>query len=552
MSTSDGAGPPSARQMEAALAAVGAALNAGDEDQAMRLAETAVQASLAHPLLFNLAAAAAEKRFEFDRAVALLESGLRLDPENLELLTALGLCLNKLSRSDAAMAAFSAVLARQPQYAPARYGAGVALMREGQFESARRELEAAASLWPGYADPIGSLAALQARLGDVESARASANRALGIDSGQIAGRTALAMCEVASGAHDHAEALARGLAADKSVPEDDRATALIVLGDALDGLGRTGDAFAAYVDAKSIRRRISASQFERPGLETYPQLLSRVTRWISDLDPGRWTPAPGVDQSGARGHVFIVGFARSGTTLLETALASHPDIVSLDEFDCFGPVSQEAFASAESLNRLAALDAATAAKWRETYWSRVDGAGVKAAGKVFVDKSPFGSLLLPLVSALFPQARVLFALRDPRDVVLSCFRQNFSMNPTTFEMTSLEGTARCYDGLMSLAMLYRERLPLNLRETRYEDVSGDFENEVRAITEFIGLEWTPEMREFAKTAQGRPSRTPSARQLVRGLYSGAGQWRRYEAQLEPVLPILQPWIERFGYAVEAG
>jgi tetratricopeptide (TPR) repeat protein len=536
-----------ASRTEAVIGLVKAAFDAGDLEKAMRLADEAVSNGLAHPLLFNLAAHLREKRHRYEEAIPLLERGLELDPNELSMLTALGLCWNKLTQPARAMAAFDAVLAVDPDFAPAHYGKGAAFTSMGEFEAARRHFLLSSTLPPPYADPLGSLAALDARLGDMQSARQNAERALRLDPANAAGLTALAICENDTGAFPAAEALSRRLATDESLASDDRAAAMIVLGDALNGQERVDEAVAAYTEAKALQRGLVASQFERPGLETYPQLLRRLYDWMTALPEGGFRPQSGEDHSGAAGHVFVIGFARSGTTLLETALAGHPGVVALDERDSLRTAAMEAFESNEALDRLARLEAADASRMRDAYWDRVAHHGAEVKGKVFVDKAPFAASMLPAIAALFPKAKVLFAIRDPRDVVLSCFRRNFVMNPTTYQFGTLESTARCYDDLMRLAMLFRERLPLQVHDLVYERLTGDFEAEARQICTFVGLEWSTEIANFADTARTRPSRTPSARQLVRGLYRGEGQWRPYAKHFEPVLPILKPWLDRFGY-----
>jgi hypothetical protein len=170
------------------------------------------------------------------------------------------------------------------------------------------------------------------------------------------------------------------------------------------------------------------------------------------------------------------------------------------------------------------------------------------AGKVFVDKQPVNTVYLPLIAKLFPNAKILFALRDPRDVVLSCFRRRFEVNDSNFEMLTLESTARYYDRMMQLGERYRACLPLTLREVRHEALVEDFEGQLRELCTFIGLDWNEAMRNFSEHARSRAIATPSAMQVTRGLNrEGLGQWRRYADDLAPVLPILEPWVVRFDY-----
>ena len=143
---------------------------------------------------------------------------------------------------------------------------------------------------------------------------------------------------------------------------------------------------------------------------------------------------------------------------------------------------------------------------------------------------------------------MLFARRDPRDVVLSCFRRRFGMNASMYQLLTLQGAAAYYDAVMRLSELYRELLPLPLHEVRYESLVEDFEGTARAACDFLGLDWDAQMADFAARAPMRGISTPSAAQVARGLNrEGQGSWRRYREQMAPVLPLLEPWVQRFGY-----
>jgi hypothetical protein len=165
---------------------------------------------------------------------------------------------------------------------------------------------------------------------------------------------------------------------------------------------------------------------------------------------------------------------------------------------------------------------------------------------VFVDKHPLGAIRLPLSYKMFPGAKVVFALRDPRDVVLSCFRRSFNMNANMYELTTLEGAARLYDAVMTAGETYFERLPVATHRVRHESLVAEFENETRALCDFLAVEWTPALAGFADTQ--RPIATPSGVQIGKGLYAeSVGQWRNYAFALEPVREILAPWVDRYGY-----
>jgi sulfotransferase family protein len=185
---------------------------------------------------------------------------------------------------------------------------------------------------------------------------------------------------------------------------------------------------------------------------------------------------------------------------------------------------------------------------REAYWGRARSAGIDVAGKVFVDKHPLNSLKLPLIARLFPRAKILFAVRDPRDVILSCFRRRFQMNPSMYEFLTVQGAADFYATVMQFADTVKRKLKLEWHEVRYERLIANFEQQMRGICAYLDLEWLPSMGEFAQRVQVRENATPSTAQLSQGLITSAtAQWRHYEAHLLPALPALKPWIEGLGY-----
>jgi hypothetical protein len=251
----------------------------------------------------------------------------------------------------------------------------------------------------------------------------------------------------------------------------------------------------------------------------------------------------------AKTHVFLLGFPRSGTTMLGQALAGHAEVETLDEKPTLADAAQVFTFPEDGLERLMAADEAELEPLREAYWRRVREGGGAPEGKVFIDKLPMNTLGLPLIRTLFPDAKVIFLRRDPRDVVLSCLRRQFVLDATTFELTRPESAARLYDRIMRLMEVARERLGLTLREQSYEDLVETFEPEMRALCAFLGLDFTPAMADFAGRA-GLVA-TPSAAQIARGLNTdGVGVWRRYREPLAPVMDVLAPWVTRFGYEAD--
>jgi Flp pilus assembly protein TadD len=530
------------------LDALTAALHGQRNDQALALAEAALADGLEHPLPLHLVAVARQQQGRFDDAIALCQRRTRLWPDDPAAWAALAAGLFAARRPEAALEAWGAALALAPTEPAILSGKAGVLQSLSRTEAARTLYRQALDADPARTEALFGLALLAVEAGDWDEADALAGRLAAAGSNRPDVAWLGARIALGRGDFETAEARAAQLAADPRLGPDQRAEALLLRAQALDGLDRAPDAFHTAVEGKTIQHGLYAER--AAGREGEIQKLDRLAAWFRAADPAPWrtaplaTPVPGE----ARTHVFLVGFPRSGTTLLEQVLAGHPEVRALEEAPTLAEAYAEFLATPEGLERLARLSPAEAEPWRARYWAEVAGRGIDTGGHVFLDKAPAGTLYLPLVAKLFPGAKVLFALRDPRDVVASCLRNNFQINAMTYAFTRLETTAACYAACMTLAEVYRAALPLDLRETRHEALVEDFETELAGLCAFLGLEGVPAMAEIGRTARGRNIRTPSADQVRAGLNSrGLGRWRAYAAELAPVAPILAPWIERFGY-----
>ena len=487
----------------------------------------------------------AEGRFE--EAFGLLRRRALLAPRDPGGWTDIAHLFSAARKPEEALTAWDAALALAPEAPALLCGKAGVLQGLGRTGEAKALLERALALAPGRLEAGFGLARLAVEAGDWDEAgrlaEGMAEGAARPDVQWLTARIALGRGEL-----DEAQARAGRLAIDPRLGPEQRADALLLQAEALDRLGQAGRAFAAAAEGKALQRRLFAER--AAGREGAVARLDRLEAGLATADPGRWTardapaPAPGEP----RVHAFILGFPRSGTTLLEQALAGHPEVVALEEPPTLAASAAEFLGSAEDLNRLARLPPADVAAWRARYFAQVRALGEAPSGKVLVDKAPAETSSLPLIARLFPGARILFALRDPRDVVLSCFMSSFQMNALTYAFTDLRETAACYGATMALAETCRRQLPLQLMEVRHDALVEDFEAGLGAVAALLDLEPHPGMTDVAATARGRGVRTPSAAQVRGGLTtSRLHRWRAYAAELGPVMPALGPWIRRFGY-----
>lgn len=525
-----------------ALSAVEAALWARDMPKAMTLSEAAVGQGAEHPTLLSLAALGRMHAGANESALPLLLRARQQMPRHADLLYALGECLSRLGRPREAVEAFDSAIAVAPE-ARSHFARALALEDLSELDQARTGFERALALNPAQGEALSRLAVLAIQRGDIKAAKNFATRALAIDANDVA--AGIAMAQVTLEEKDLVTA-ERVVAAISRVPDlgtVNRAFALSLAGDVLDAQDRPAEAFAAYTQSKAILREAYAPKME--GLESVSARELRLADYFAAADPALWRAA---SPEAGRTHVFLVGFPRSGTTLLEQVLASHPDVTAMEERTCLEDAAVAFFGRNADLDRLAGLSDAELDPWRQAYWKRVTDAGIAPSSPVFIDKMPLNAVFLPLIARLFPQAKIILALRDPRDVVLSCFRRRFALNPGMYEFTTLETAAAYYASVMRLIEIYRGKLALEIIETRHESLVADFEGEARRLCDFLGLPWREEMRAFAGRAGAQNIDTPSSGQVARGLSdAGLAQWRRYAAELRLVLPLLAPFVRQFGY-----
>ena len=512
-----------------------AAMLAGDYEKASHMANTALALGQRHPVLYNARGLAYQQQGMFREALGEFTQARLLAPADPNIQNAIGVCLLNLNNPVEAIRAFETTIALDPKNAQAHYRKGWTLEMLGDRAEARKCFERAVELDPDHADALASLAASIAVTGETEKAEALARRALAVNPNQSTAVVALGVVDLEAKNYAEAEARFRRVIDDPQLTFRARAVVHGLLADALDGLGRTEEAFAAYRFEKNEMRKLYAQSYvgERPPREVAAHIAALLEASSSDV----WrTPADaGGDSARPAHHAFLIGFPRSGTTALEQVLATSPHVAALEEQDLLAEMAQVYLTSEDGFRRLTTLGEHELQPLRDRYWKAVHERGVDVAGKTFVDALPMHTVKLPLIAKLFPDARIVFAVRDPRDVLLSCYRRHFRLNPVMFEFLTLDSAAELYASTMRAGAAAREKLPLAFHELRYEDTVADFEKNAAAVCDFIGVPWSEAMRDGPR-AEAR--------------LDGVDVWRRYKSELSSVLPILRPWIERFGYPAE--
>jgi tetratricopeptide (TPR) repeat protein len=477
-------------------------------------------------------------------AEAHFRAALDLVPDSAELLTGLAQVLRRRGLLRDAVLHCDAALRADPDYALAWLERGFVLAAGGSMRAASECYARVIALDPESSPAHAGLASILARDGHGAAATEHARRAIALDPDNAIATAALATVLLEAGDAAAARDCLLPLLARMDSPSADRVMLNGRLGDACNRLGDADQAFAAYSAAQADFAVINADRYAER--DPHRAFITRITTAVETHTFAAPQTEP-VTPGAASRHIFLLGYPRSGTTMVENVLASLPDVVALEERPTLREADQDFLTDDGGLARFAALGDPALARYRAAYWDRVARSGAAAAGRCFVDMDPLKATRLPLIARLFPDARILVMRRDPRDVVWSCFRTNFALTNAALDFTTLEGAARHYAAMMTLIERAAERLPVTMQVVRYEALVRDFDVETRAMCAFAGLEWSTDLRRFARTAQQRGVSTASAGQVRKGLYDGSAQWRPYAHHLEPVMPILAPWIEKFGY-----
>ena len=532
----------------AEIARIHAKLRTGDVDGAADLAREAYIDGVVDPLVLNLVAHRLEERGEIEEALKLLHEALELSPEDAGVYANIGHCLLKLARPTHALEAFNRALKIDANLPRAHHGAGLALAGLGDIAAGEDAQIRAARMDPRYAAPVGALALSSYEKRDFERAEAFSAEALRRDPNEssaliVKGSLLWNRGEVEA----CADLLGRVLSTVPLAPLH-RSAVERQYADTLDRQGRYDEAFAGYETANALLRRVYADRFDASDVESMSATCDRLLAYFEDYAGPQTRSAPPRPAGGPREHVFLLGFPRSGTTLLEQLLAGHPEIEALEEMPTAEDAIQHYFFQPGGIERLMAAPESELDAWRANYWDKVRSYGLDVRGKVFIDKGPSLTLYIPLLLRLFPDAKILFCVRDPRDVVFGCFRRTFRMNATVFEYTTLASLADFYAKTMTLGQTYIAKLSPALHLHKHEALVADVDTELEALCRFLGVEVDPAMRDVAATASRRDVRTPSARQIREGLNaSGVKYWTNYRRHLEAILPVLEPWALAFGY-----
>lgn len=497
-----------------------------------------------------------------DAAVAHYERAIALKPDYAGAHNNLGVTLADLARNGEAVAHYERALAIQPDYAGARgnlsaalVAQGMALSAQGKHAEAAARYERALAIQPDYADAHNNLGVALAAQGKAGEAVAHYERALVLrpDLADTHNNLGVALVEqgrIAEALPHYARAIAlqpanaeahfnraeiktfhRGdadlaaleeLAGRDGLPLKKAPLIHFALAKALEDTGDYGRAFEHLRAANDLKR--SQIQYDEPAVAKLFQRISSVfDKSLFDRFQGEGDPS--------QVPVFVLGMPRSGSTLIEQILASHPQVHGAGELTELERAAGEVLNARECPECVPSLDGAMLRRIGQTYLARLPAV---AGGKVrIVDKLPDNFLKIGLIRLALPNAKIIHTVRDPVDTCVSCYSKRFTSGQSfSYDLAELGRYYRYYNQLMAH---WRAVLPAGtMLDVAYEDVVNDIEGQARRTIAYCGLAWDDRCVGFHKTS--RTVKTASAAQVRRPLFrSSLQRWRKYEAGLGPLL-----------------
>lgn len=477
-------------------------------------------------------------------AIDAFERARELRPQHVSTLLNLAIAYHTCSRFRRAVETYREAIELQPANPLLHLNLGLVRVEERRTEDAERCLMKAIELDPKLVKAYAELAALYEETNQLEALDAILDEGLALAPNHP--RLNLEAAKRDRRAHRIDEGIERLQKFDIGSLDPRLGEQFnYQLGYLRDRAGDADDAYRHFEEANRIAADTVRARAARP--ERFLAMLERLREFFATADVSDWPQAPAQDRPSP---VFMFGFPRSGTTLLDLALDSHPRISTVEEQSTVMPVMERlrdlpgGFPQA-----IANLEEDSISELRAVYFEARDGVLPDAGSDIVIDKMPIRTVYAGILWRLFPDARFIFCMRHPCDVVLSNFMQHYTVSDAFANFQTLDGSVKIYDRTMQLWRTYVDGLPLNFHTVRYESLVTDLEKTVGKVLDFLDLPWDPAVLDYAERAKERGRiNTNSYHQVTEAIYTRSkDRWRAYREYLEPHMAVLGPHLEYFGY-----
>jgi len=520
------------------------------------------------------------KKNNFEIAQDLYEKILKISPNHFKVIFLLGTLAAQTKNFDKAKQLLQKATQIQPNNADAHNNLGSVQKETGENQKAINSYEKAIRINPNYANTHNNLGVVLKEVGKYQKAISCFEKAIENQPNlRLAHQNLMDIYEVTNQEKELRTALlkARTLLKDNPITKlfegillnrnenffeakkcletisfkasevNKEILRVSTLAKCYDRIGDSDKAFNYFIKTNNlILQQTDVKIFNK---NRYLQKIKTRRKFFTKSKVNKWSNLKLSDKR--QDPTFLVGFPRSGTTLLDTILDSHPMIEVLEEKNMVEKfINSLSELPSGGLDDLENMQDDQLKKIRDIYFNSLEKmVKNKDNSKLYIDKLPLNIIYAGEIFRIFPNAKFILSLRHPCDCVLSCFMQNFKLNDAMANFLSLDDAAYLYDSVMNLWTQYTSIFSINYYEIKYENVVENLESAVRSILNFLELPWDNSVLEYLKTAKKRDRiSTPSYTQVIKPIYSHAsGRWKRYIKKTSNVYSILEPWIKKFNY-----
>jgi len=483
---------------------------------------------------------------EYQNAINCCQKAIQINPNYADAHNNLGAALKELREYQNAINCYKKAIQIQPNLESAHFNLGLVFKELGEFTKAISYFKKAIQIHPSYIIAHQNLMEAYEKTNQERELKSAISNAQTLIKGnpiiKLYEGILLSRNEKFVEAKNYLESI---LFDTKEIKNE--ILRVSTLAKCYDRIGNTDKAFNYFTKANNLFPQIrKVKYFDK---NKYLQEIKIRKEFFKKSNIKKWPVLKQPDNEPS--PIFLIGFPRSGTTLLDTILRSHPLIEVVEEKlmveQLINSLNQSSDGKLESIKE---IENEQIIKIRKTYFESLESQiQNKNNTKLYIDKLPLNIIHVGEIIRIFPNAKFIVSLRHPCDCVLSCFMQDFELNDAMANFLNLDDSAHLYDAVMNLWTQYTSIFSINYHEVKYENLIENFEPTVRSILNFLELSWDDSVLNYLITAKKRDRiATPSYYQVTKPIYSYAiGRWQRYKKQTSNIYPILEEWIKKFNY-----
>ena len=517
----------------------------GEIENAQISIRKAIEINPNFAMAYNNLGLVSQKLGEFDKALNYFQKSIELEPNIIDPYNNLGLFFYRQGKFEEAKNYFLKIIKINNNFIPAYLNLGNVHKNIGEIEKSQNYYEQILKINPNYFEAYNNLMDLFERTNQNEKLEKTISEAnIKFNNNfviQLFYGKYLYKLEKYSKA---IEILEKIKFSENQLNREE--SKCLILAKSYEKIGNYEKSFEYFKITNNINKSVKNKNINK---NNTLKIINERVNFLKEINNTKWI-SPNIENSDEK-PIFMVGFPRSGTTLLDTILRSHPLIDVIEEkpniTNLIKSISKFTNNKIENIKNIKNEEIK---ELRMSYFKDRDKyINDKNNSKIYIDKMPLNIVHIAEIIRVFPNAKFIVSIRHPHDCVLSCYMQSFKLNDAMSNFLDIKDASNLYHQVMSLWTKYIEIFDFEHHEIKYEHIVSNFDETVKKVLNFLELDWSNNVLDFYKTAEKRTLiSTPSYDQVNKPIYSkSVFKWKNYEKNLSEVIPILKPWLEKFKY-----